>query len=224
MNGTYGTGETGAHEDEGRLEPHDAARLLAQTERRAQRGFDFKSPRLSLMAAGIVLIGFGAIWLSVRSQHPYKGPTPAGLIVLYILVAIRIVTVIYARGRAKAGISGRSVRTGRAEGAAVGVALVAVYVFMGALIDMGASDAVVYGVYAITAPLIVMGAVWAARSALREEWPTLGSALGVMLVAAGSAFAGPRGVWLSDAIGCCVVLLATGAAQAWLQRVPAPRA
>ena len=27
------------------------------------------------VAAGAVLIGFGAVWPSVRGQHPYKGPT-----------------------------------------------------------------------------------------------------------------------------------------------------
>ena len=39
-----------------------------------------------------------------------------------------------------------------------------------------------------------------------------------MLVAAGSAFAGPRGVWLSDGVGCCVAVLGYSAAQAWLRR------
>jgi hypothetical protein len=42
----------------------------------------------------------------------------------------------------------------------------------------------------------------------------------ILLVAAGSAFAGPRGVWLSDGVGCCVVLAGYGAAQAWLLRRP----
>jgi hypothetical protein len=42
--------------------------------------------------------------------------------------------------------------------------------------------------------------------------------IAIMLVAAGSAFAGPRGVWLSDGVGCCVALLAYSAAQTWLLR------
>jgi hypothetical protein len=41
-----------------------------------------------------------------------------------------------------------------------------------------------------------------------------------VLVAAGSAFAGPRGVWLSDGVGLCIVLLGYSAAQAWLLRAP----
>jgi hypothetical protein len=116
---------------------------------------------------------------------------------------------------ATAGVTGRSVTQQRAEGAGLAVALVAVYVVMGALINEGASDAIVYGLYVVTAPLIVMGAFWAGRSAVREDWQGLGISIAIMLVAAGSAFAGPRGVWLSDGVGCCVVLLGDSAIRAW---------
>ena len=210
MSGTFG--------DEGGLDPRGAARLLARTRREAQRGLDFRSPWLSLIAAAVALVGFGAVWLSVRGQHPYRGPTAVSLVVLYAVVLIRIGTVAYAHRRATAGVSGHSVSQRRAEGAALAVALVAVYVLMAALAHDGASDAVVYGVYVVTATLIVLGAFWAARSAVREDWPGLGISIAIMLVAAGSAFAGPRGVWLSDGVGCCVVLLGYSAAQAWLLR------
>jgi hypothetical protein len=75
------------------------------------------------------------------------------------------------------------------------------------------SDGVVYGVYVITATMLVLGTFGAARSAALEDGATLAVSLAVVLVAAGSAFAGPRGVWLSDGIGLCVVLLANSAAQ-----------
>ena len=86
---------------------------------------------------------------------------------------------------------------------------------MAALAHNGASDGVVYGVYVVTATLLVLGTFWAARSAVREDWPGLGTSIALVLVAAVSAFAGPRGVWLSDGVGCCVVLLGYSAAQAW---------
>jgi hypothetical protein len=191
-----------------------------QTQREAQRGLDFRSPWLSLLAAAVALVAFGAVWLSVRGQHPYKGPTAVALVVLYAVVLIRIGTVVYAHRRATAGVSGHSVSQQRAEGAALAVALVAVYVFMAALAHEGASDDVVYGVYVVTATLIVLGTFWAARSAVREDWPGLGASIAFVLVAAGSAFAGPRGVWLSDGVGCCVVLVGLSAVQAWLLRAP----
>ncbi len=220
MNGTSDIGNTETYEDEGGMDPRQAARLLAQTQRQTQRELDFRSPWLSLLAAAAALIAFGSVWLSVRGQHPYKWPTPVGLLGLYAVLAIRIGSVLYAHRRASAGVSGRSVRQTRAEGVALAVALVAVYVIMGALASAGASDGVVYGVYVATATMLVLGTFGAARSAIREDWRELGISIAVILVAAVSAFAGPRGVWLSNGVGLCVVLLADSAVQAWRLRAP----
>jgi len=209
MQGTSDRGKTETYEDQGGLDPREAARLLAQTQRQAERELDFRSPWLSLLAAAAALVAFGSVWLSVRGQHPYKYPTVVGLLGLYAVVAIRIGSVLYAHRR---------------EGVALGVALLAVYVVMGALAHAGASDGVVYGVYVVTATMLVLGTFAAARSAVREDWHELGLSIAIVLVAAGSAFAGPRGVWLSNAVGLCVVLLAYGAAQAWQLRGSRPAA
>jgi uncharacterized membrane protein YhaH (DUF805 family) len=141
-------------------------------------------------------------------------------VVLYALVLIRIGSVLYAHRRASAGVSGRSVRLRRAEGGALAVALVAVYVLMAALVHDRAGHAVFYWVYGVTATLIVLAAFWAAVSAVRENWRDLGVSIAIMLVAAGSALAGPRGMWLSDGVGLCVVLLAVSATRAWLLHAP----
>src|ERR1039457_1056258 len=177
MDGTSDIGQSEPCENEGELDPRAAARLVEQTQRRTQRELDFRSPWLALVAAAVVLVAFGAVWLSVRGQHPYKGPTAVALVVLYAVVLIRIGTVVYAHRRARAGVSGRSVSQQRAEGAALAVALVAVYVLMGALAHAGASDSVVYGVYVVTATLIVLGAFSGGRSAVREDWPGLGMSI-----------------------------------------------
>lgn len=217
MNETRDTDDTAA-EHGGGLDPRAAARLLQQTRQEAQRTFNLSSPLLSVLGAAVVLVALGAVWLSVRGQHPYKGPTAAGLLVLYGILACWIGVVVTFRRRATAGVSGRSIRQQRAYAAALVSALVGVSVFQGALKQNGASVAIVYGIYPVTAQLIVLGAVGAAIAAAREEWPGFGVALAVVLIAAGSAFAGPRGVWLSDGVGCCVAVLGYAAAQAWLRR------
>jgi len=203
---------------EGGLDPREAARLLEQTRREALRKFDLSSPLLSVLGAAVVLVALGAVWLSVRGQHPYKGPTAAGLLVMYGILVCWIGVVITFRRRATAGVSGRSIRQQRAYGAAIVTALVGVSVFQGVLKHDGVSPAIVYGIYPVTAQLIALGAVGAAIAAAREEWPGFGVGIAVALVAAGSAFAGPRGVWLSDGIGCCAAVLGYAAAQAWLRR------
>lgn len=217
-------GTTERYGEEDRLDPRAAARLLAETEQRTRQALDFRSPRLSLLAAAAALIACGSVWLSVRGQHPYRWPTPAGLAGLYVVVAARIGSVLYAHRRAQAGVSGRSVRRRQAEAAALAVALIAVYVVMVALAVDGAGDGVVYGVYVATATLIVLGTFGAASAAAREDWERLGTAIAVILVAATAAFAGPRGVWLADGVGLCLVLVGLSAVQAWRQRASEPSA
>lgn len=217
MGEAVGAGNAEAHENEGGMDAGEAARLLAQTQRRAQRDLDFRSPWLSLLAAVVVLVGFGVVWLSVRDQHPFKGPPAGALVVFYVLIAIRLGTVIYAQSRAGAGISGRSARIRRAEGAAAATALLAIYVLMAALINQGDRHAGFYWVYGMAATLIALGAVWAGRSAVREDWQGLVVSVAVMLVAAASALAGARGMWFADGVGLCVVLLGNAGALAWLR-------
>jgi hypothetical protein len=221
MDGTRDTHESTTGEEGNGLDPREAARLLERTRRDAQRQFSLSSPQLSMLGAAVVLLALGAVWLSVRGQHPYKGPTAAGLLVMYGILACWIAVVVRFRRRAMTGLSGRSIRQARAYAVAIAVALVGVSVLQGVLAHDGASLAIVNGIYPVTAQLIALGAVGAAIAAAREEWPGFGVAIAVALVATGSAFAGPRGVWLSDAIGCCVAVLGYAAAQAWLQRTSA---
>ena len=218
MNGTHDIDDTATADEGGGLDPREAARLLEQTRREVRRKFDLTSPLLSLLGAAVALAALGAVWLSVRGQHPYTGPTAPGLVVMYGILLCWIAVVVSFRRRAMAGLNGRSIRQERAYGAAVATALVGVSVFQGVLKHDGVSLGVVYGTYPLTAQLIVLGAVGATIAAAREQWPGFGVAIAVALVATGGAFAGPRGVWLSDAIGVCVVILGYAAAQTWLLR------
>ena len=102
------------------MEPGEAARLLAQTQAHSRRSLDFRAPWVSLVAAAVALVGFGIVWLNVRNQHPFTGPSPVSLVVFYGLIALRIATVIYARARARAGVSGHSVKVQRDEAVVLG--------------------------------------------------------------------------------------------------------
>jgi hypothetical protein len=218
MNGTRDIDDTAASGPGGGFDPGEAAALLDQTTRQAQRRLDLTSPLLSLTGATVAVVALGAAWLSVRTQHPYKGPTAVGLVVMYGVLVCWIATVVTFQRRALSGRSGRSVRQQRAYGAAIVTALVAVSVVQGLLHHDGVGNAIVYGIYPLTAQLIVMGAVAAGFQAAREDWPGVAVAGAVMCVAAASAFAGPRGVWLSDGVGLAIVVVGYSAAQAWLRR------
>jgi hypothetical protein len=215
----HDTSETGTSDDVAELDPRAAAALLEQTSRRAQREFDIRPPVLMVGGAVVVLIAYGAVWWSVRGQHPYSGPSGTALAVLYSTVLVWVVVVAVFFRRATSGVGGRSTRQQKADGAAFATVWVAVYVFQGALHHAGASHAIVYGIYPAAAPLVILGSAAAAHAAARENWRVLGFALAVVALAALAAYAGPAGVWGVIGIGLCALLLGRAAAQVWLLRM-----
>ena len=217
MSGTQDEDRAPTDEARDAFEPGDAARLLAQTTRRAQREFDVHTPLLALIRAVAVLVGYGAIWWSVRGQHPYARPDGTVLVVVVAVVALTIGAGAQVTRRATAGVSGQSLLQRRAVLAVFVVAYVAILVYMGALLHEGASTAIVYGVFPATAPLIVGGAAGAGAFAAQEDWLALGTTLAIVAVAALSAFAGPVTVWAATGVGCCLVLVGYAAAQVWLR-------
>jgi hypothetical protein len=205
-----------AADDEEELSPQQAAQLIEQTSREAKRQFGYwQSPWLTLATAAIFLAIYGTLWLSVRGQHPYKGPTGWALLTIYSLIIVTAIAfrVVAGPRRARQGVSGRSRRRETYLGAAVGSAYIAAYVFMGALRYLGVSWAIVYGVYPAVVPPIILVAAGGVFAAVREDVQTLWAAIAVIAVLAGSAFAGPIGVWLSCGVGGCVVLVALAAVQ-----------
>jgi hypothetical protein len=217
MNGTHDTEQTVAA-DARELDPQQAAMLLEHIRRHAKHQLDASSPLLSLAASVVVLAAYGAIWLSVRGQHPYKGPSGGALAVVLVLVLAVVALTAAVVERATSGVSGHSPRQRRIGIAALVAGYVGVFVLEGALAHDGASHAIAYGVFAAAAPLLVVGSVAIATSAVDADWSMLG--LGVMLVAtaAGSAFAGPVGVWEAAGLAGCAAFLLRAGAQVWLRR------
>jgi len=214
MNRTPGTTAAG---EGGNFDPRQAAALLDQTTRQARRQVEPFPPWLLVIRGVGVLAVFGAVWLSVRGQHPYQHPTAAVVPFVIAFGVLNLVATVAVARRATAGISGGS-RMRPAE-IAVGVAIwVGVFVVMGVLIAAGVSDSVVYGLYPVTAPLIIAGLAWAAITAARADWRRCGTALAVAVVGAVALSAGPAGAWAVAGVGLCITLLATAAVIVWQQR------
>jgi hypothetical protein len=200
------------------LDPREAAALLAQTRRQAERQFELQRPIVTLVAAVTVLVAYGAVWLSVRHQHPYSGPTAAGLGVLYGVLALWIVFLVAVTHRARRGVSGRSSQQRRIEGVVFGSIWICVYVFQGALHHTNPTHTIAYGVYPAVAPLIVVGAAAAGYEAARGNLSRAGFAAAAVALGAFAAFAGPAGVWGVVGVGLSVLLLIATARQIWLRR------
>jgi hypothetical protein len=194
--------------DDGQLDPGRAAAIMLQTRERALRELRASYPALFAMGGLVLLLGYGLIWLSVRGQHPYSGPAPWSLLVLTLLLAAGVVTAVIIVGRAVTGIGGVSAANRRIHLLALLLAYVGVFTLEGALAHAGASNSLL-GVYGAVAPMLVTGVVYAASPAIWHDWSTRALGVWLVLVAAGSAYAGPVGVWgvagLAAGVGFLVI-------------------
>ena len=196
----------------GSFDPQQAAALLDQTTRQARRQLQPSPPWLLATRAVMVLAALGAIWLSVRGQHPYRGPTAADIPVLVAFIVINFAATVAVRQRATTGVRGRS----RLRPAEIAVAVLAWAAAVAVLVALAAAG-VSYSLYPTTV-LIIPGLAWAAVMAARADWGHCATGLGVAVVGVAGLFAGPAGAWAVAGAGLCVVLLGRAAAIAWRQR------
>ena len=219
MNGTHDTDQAGIVDDDGDLDPRQAAALIEQTAINARREFDSSSPIAAVVGAGVFLFGYGAVWWSLHDQHVYAGAAGWAIAVLYGLIAVSAIVGRQVFHRATAGIGGRARRQMQAQAAAVAAAGIAAWTVQGALRYLGVSAEIVYGVYGPTVPLIALAAATTGFAASRGRWPELVLAIVIMLVAAGSTFFGPKGAWGLTGLGCAIALLVYAAVlTVWLRR------
>jgi hypothetical protein len=194
----------------GPFDPREAAAILDQTRRKARRQFEPAQPWLLAIRAVLVLAALGAVWLSVRGQHPYTGPGASALLVVAAFVVINFTATVAVRKRATAGVRGKS-RFSPAEITVMVVAWIAPYVVMAAL---GVTRDSQSG-YLLTVPLIVVGLAFAALMAARADWRSCGTGLAVAITGAAGASAGQAAAWAVTGIGLCITLLGTAAVTAW---------
>ncbi|MBO0692529.1 MAG: hypothetical protein J2P58_06500 [Acidimicrobiaceae bacterium] len=190
-----------------RLDPGEAARLLAETGRDARRQFSLSPTWFVVFMGVVVLIGYGALWLSTRDQRPYKGPSLGAIGLVYAVVAVSIALSVWLYRRATAGISGPSVRQRQIEGVAILVAYLGSPLIQGALKHYGANDTIVYGVIPAAVPLIIVGMTVVGMAVSKGDWPQFVSALIVVTGGMVALFVGPSGAWLAAGIGLFIGVL-----------------
>jgi hypothetical protein len=200
----------------GSFDPQQAAALLGQTTQQARRKLAPSPPWLLAARAVGVLAALGAIWLTVRGQHPYRGPTAADSPILIAFIVLNFAATVAVRERALTGVRGTT-RLRPAEITILVMAWAVAPVLMWALAANGVSFA-----WYPTTVLIVPGLAWAAVSA-RAGWRRCGEGLAVAVVGVAGAFAGPAGSWLVAGVGLCAALLSKAAVVAWGQRRSAGR-
>jgi hypothetical protein len=209
VNYTYDTMATG---NGGPLGPEQAAALLDQTTQQARRKFQPSPPWLLVTRAVMVLAALGAIWLSVRGQHPYRGPTAEDIPILIAFIVVNFAATVAVRRHATAGVTGRS-RFSQGE---ITVLVLAIAAGVVALVVLGTAG-VDFATYP-TSVLVIPGLAWAVLMAARANWRGLATGLAIVVIGVVGAFAGPAGAWAVAAVGLCAMLLGSAVAVAWQQR------
>ena len=130
------TPDTATADNGGNFDPRQAAALLDQTIQQTRRRIEPYPPWLYVIRAFVALCIYGAVWLSVRGQHPYNHPTAAVLPVVAVLAAVNFAAVLTVARRATAGVSGRS-RLRPAEMAGAALVWIGVFVTLGVLAGAG---------------------------------------------------------------------------------------
>jgi len=192
--------------------PQQAAALLDEATWEARRKLVPNPPWVLVTRGVLVLAACGAVWLSVRGQNPYTGPTNADIPILIAFIVLNAALAVGFRRRAGAGVRGPS-RLRPAEIAIATVAWVAAAALLVALAAAGLS----YRLYPTTV-LIIPGLTWAILMMLRKNWRGVYSGASVAVVGALGLLANPAGAWLVAGVGLCAALSGGAALNAWYQR------
>jgi hypothetical protein len=190
--------EDGADEETG-MDLQQASAIMQEARDRARRALVVKRPVLLAVWGAAWIVSDGVIWLSVRGQRPYNGPTPAALLTLTMVIAAATVFAVIYIGRAGSGVGGLSVLQRRILLLSYLGGYVALFTLEAAIDHAGASRAVL-AVYGAAAPILLVALIVAAGAAVFLDWSLLSLGLWLLAVAAGSGFAGPVTVWAVSAL------------------------
>lgn len=173
------------------LDPPGAAVILQQARDRARRELAVRRPVLFLIWGVTVFAGYGAMWLSVRGQHPYHGPAWPTLMLAFLLFLTAAAASANVVDRAASGVGGRSELQRGIFALAMVAGFAALEVEKQALATAGAGRPVT-ALFGQAIPLLVAGLVLLASSATatRLDWPRLAIGGWLLAVAAGGAWAG----------------------------------
>jgi|SRR6516225_1489292 len=215
--GGPGMDEAAGLDDGTPMRAADAAVIMQDAGQKARQQLQV-SHRVTFTVWGLaLLLGYGAMWLGVRGQHPFHGPDPAAFAAVTLLAVVAAIATV-AGNRADSGVGGLSAARRRIHFVAVLAGLAAMFALEGALARTGASRAV-FGVFEASAPILVAGLFYLTTSAVWLDWPLSGLGIWLLAVAAVGGFAGPAGVWAVDALAAGLAYLLMAAIEPWVRRL-----
>jgi hypothetical protein len=187
--------ETSMKDDTGEaagMDARGAAVIIRAAREQARRELRVSRPVLFVTWGLVVLIGYGAMWLSVRGQHPYHGPAWQTVLLAFLLFLAAAGATANVVDRAASGVGGRSELQRGIFALSLIAGFAALEIEKQALSHAGASRPLV-ALFGQAIPLLAAGLVFVASSAAkaRLNWPRLALGIWLLAVAASGAWAGP---------------------------------
>lgn len=172
------------------LDPRAAMELLTDTREKTARALDINGALL-YGAWGIAwLIGYLAVWMSVRGQSTYRGPDAWALVLLGMCMVVALVVTVVTIGRATAGVTGMSATSGSMLGLSWAIAFACLYAILAGLIRVGISVEVI-GLFAGAGPVLVVSIMYLAGGSLWLDWTMFAVGAWLAVVAGVAVMFGP---------------------------------
>lgn len=187
-------------EDQG-MSVQEAAAIAADARVKARRELVVSAPLVYLAWGLVWLIGYGSMWLSVRGQHPYRGPSGVAIAAVFVLAGFAIATVLVIASKSAAGIDGQSVRHRRIIASTWAIGYLIVLVVAAGISNSASAHTHAFAGFA--GPVLLAGLIYFLVAALGRDWPAF--ALGAWLTVVGVTCA-----WLAPAAILATCALAVG--------------
>lgn len=181
------------------MDPAAAATLMRQTRTHSLHALTVRTPLLYAAWGTAWLLGLGGMWLSVRGQEPYRGPSVAASVALGVLLFAAAVVTAIVVVRAASGVDGVSTMQGQIYGLSGPIGFASYFAIQGALAELDASDKVL-GVLGAAGPIFVTALIYLVGAAVWREWSMFVLGAWLALVAGVGAWTGPVNLLLIGAI------------------------
>jgi hypothetical protein len=181
----------------------EAAVVMQDARTRARKGLVISAPVVYVAWGMVWLLGYGAMWLSVRGQHPYTGPSGASIAAVFVLAGFAVAAVLVIAGKAAAGIGGQSARHRRIIGSTWATGYLILLIVAPAISNSVSTRTLAFISFA--GPVLLAGLVYVRAAAQGRYRPAL--ALGAWLVIVGTSCA-----WLAPVTILASCALAGGGA------------
>jgi hypothetical protein len=180
-----------------------AAAIVRDARAHARMELVINAPAVYLAWGLVWLLGYGAMWLSVRGQHPYSGPSGVSIASVFVLAGFAAAAILVIAHRAAAGTGGRSARYRLIILATWAAGYLILLLVQAAISSSVSARALAFADFA--GPVLLAGLTYILASALGRSRTAL--ALGAWLVIAGASCA-----WLAPAAILAACALAGGGA------------